>query len=113
MAKIKICKEEGCSDAATTAGYCRLHYLKRWKAIKDAERETAARRLNRYIERICRENPDDYMDVIRRDLRRPDFEDIVGGELDFSGEAASSFGEINDEDEIKEIIKKLKIEEGF
>ncbi len=113
MAKIKICKEDGCSDAATTAGYCRLHYLKRWKAIKDAEREIAARRLNRYIERICRENPDDYMDVIRRDLKRPDFDDVVGEELDFSEDAATSLGELNNETEIEEIIRKLKIEEGF
>ncbi|MFH1830774.1 MAG: hypothetical protein ABH871_08385 [Pseudomonadota bacterium] len=113
MTKIKICKEDGCNDASTTAGFCRLHYLRHWKAIKDAQREAATRRLNRYIERVLRENPDDYMDVIRKDLKRDDFDEIVGGELDFGEDASSVLGEPNDEAEIEEIIRKLKIEEGF
>jgi hypothetical protein len=113
MAKIKICKEEDCNNTATTAGYCRLHYLKRWKAIKDVDKAAAARRLNQYIERVCRENPDDYIDVIRKDLRKPDFEEIVGGELDFNNDLGIAFGDLVDDIEIEEMIRKLKIEEGF
>ncbi len=112
MARIKICREEGCQDAATTGGYCRLHYLRRWKEIRASKKRTAAKKLNRYIERVCRENPDDYAEVIKRDLQNPDFdsyiEDNFGteeAELQFDAEAS--------EEEIEEIIRRLKIEEGF
>ncbi len=113
MAKIKICREEGCNDAATTAGFCRLHYLKRWKQIKDRERNEATKRLNRYIEKVCKENPEDFVDVIRRDLGREDFEESVVKSLDFGEEAEISSAENDNEDEIERIIRKLKIEEGF
>jgi len=113
MARIRICKEKGCDDAATTSGFCRLHYLKRRKRIKDERRQVAARKLNRYIERVCKENPDDYIDIIRRDLKKPDFEDSVVRALDFSEGAALSVGDADEEEEIERIIKKLKVEEGF
>lgn len=113
MARIKLCREKGCSDAATTGGYCRLHYLRRWKQIKDSQRASAAKKLNRYIERICKQNPDDYLEVIKRDLKKPDFEESVVHSLDFSEGAASSTSEEEDEAEIERIIKKLKVEEGF
>jgi hypothetical protein len=113
MARIKICKEVGCHDASTTAGYCRLHYLKRWKQIKGEERGVAAKRLNRYIEKICRENPDDYLDVIKRELSRADFEESSVAALDFGDDLNVPSGEQADDEEIERIIKKLKVEEGF
>lgn len=113
MARIRICKEKGCKDAATTSGFCRLHYLRNWKQIRDAKREAGAKRLNRYIERVLRKNPDDYLDVIRRDLEKPDFEDSVVRALDFGEDASAQVEEGDDENEIDRIIKKLKIEEGF
>ena len=58
MARIKICKEEECHNSVTTRGYCRLHYLRNWKRIRDAHKQVAARRLNRYIEQVCKENPE-------------------------------------------------------
>jgi len=113
MARIRICKEKGCKDAATTDGFCRLHYLRNWKEIKDAKKEAGAKRLNRYIERVLRENPDDYLDIIRRDLERPDFEDSVVRALDFGEDSGASVEEGDDENEIDRILRKLKIEEGF
>jgi hypothetical protein len=113
MARIKICKDKSCKDAATTSGYCRLHYLKRWKDIKDAQRTKAAKRLNRYVERVLRENPDDYMEVIRRDLENEEFEESMVEALDFSEDAAVAMSEGEEETEIDRIIRKLKVEEGF
>jgi hypothetical protein len=113
MARIRICKEEGCQNAATTKGYCRLHYLRHWKTIHDEHKRAAARKLNRYIEHICKENPDDYMDVLRRDLKRPDFDHYVDEEFGADDELPLSFGEGSSEEEIERLIKKLKIEEGF
>ncbi len=113
MARIRICKEKGCNDAATTSGFCRFHYLKQWKQIKDAEKSAGAKRLNRYIERVLKENPNDYLDVIKRDLGKPDFEDSVVRALDFGEGASAQVEESDDENEIDRIIRKLKIEEGF
>ena len=113
MARIRICKEKGCSDAATTSGFCRFHYLKKWKQIKDVEKSTGAKRLNRYIERVMKENPNDYLDVIKREIGRPDFEDSVVKALDFGENASAQVEESEDESEIDRIIRKLKIEEGF
>ena len=39
MAKIRICKDEDCKNAATTAGFCRLHFLKNWKELKEKANE--------------------------------------------------------------------------
>ena len=112
MAKIRICKEPDCSDSATTEGYCRLHYLRRWRRIKQAQRRAAARRLNRYIEHVCKNNPDDYLETIKKDLRSPQFANYV--DENFSDEEGGLFlDEASDEEEVDRIIKKLKVEEGF
>ena len=112
MARIKICKEPGCKDAASTEGYCRLHYLMHWKRIRKAKKIAAARKLNRYIEHICKENPDDYMEVIRKDLRSSKFPEYVD-EAFGESEGELVFEEGQGEEDIDRIIKKLKIEEGF
>ncbi|MFA4874833.1 MAG: hypothetical protein WC956_03165 [bacterium] len=112
MARIKICKEDNCHDAATTNGYCRLHYLRRWKEIHEARKRGAARKLNRYIERVVRENPDDYAEVIRKDLENPDFDRFV--EDAFGSEQEEiPFDEETAEEEIEQILRRLKVEEGF
>jgi hypothetical protein len=112
MARIRICKEKDCHDSATTKGYCRLHYLRNWKRIRDVHKQAAARRLNRYIEHICKENPENYMEVIREDLKRPDFDHYVDEHYG-SDEDLPLFGEGASDEEIERLIKKLKIEEGF
>ena len=35
--RITICKEDTCNDMQIIQGYCRLHYLKNWRKIKEAE----------------------------------------------------------------------------
>ncbi len=108
MARIRICKEEDCHNAATTEGYCRLHYLRHWKKIRDSQRQTAARRLNRYIERVCKENPENYLDVIREDLRDPSFGREVDDALNFDDEEGFVFSGAEGEEEIEEMIRRLK-----
>jgi len=112
MARIKICKQQGCHDAATTDGYCRLHYLKHWRKIKRAQKRAAARKLNRYVEYVCKQNPDDFMDVIRKDLRSPQFSGMAE-DAGSAQEFGSLFDDVSDEQEIERIVKKLKVEEGF
>ena len=112
MVRIKICKESDCKDAASTEGYCRLHYLKHWRRIRKAKKIASARKLNNYIEHICKENPDGYLEAIRRDLRSKNFPERVD-EAFGEGEGELNFDEGVEEEDIDRIIKKLKIEEGF
>ncbi len=67
--KIKICTEEGCNNTQTTKDFCRLHYLKNWRAIKEKAKKKAADQLNKYVDGICKKHPDKYIDVIRKQVR--------------------------------------------
>ncbi len=106
--RITICREEGCKDAATTGGYCRLHYLKNWRRIKREKRARAAKRLNAYVERLIRKNPEGYLDDIRRDLREGRVE-----ELNFDEGGEVLLDEAAYDEELDEILKELKIEKGY
>jgi hypothetical protein len=64
-----LCKEKDCQNAATTSGYCRLHYLKNWRKIRERQKKRAAASLNRYVERVMKKNPNNYLDTIKHDLQ--------------------------------------------
>lgn len=113
MARIKICKESDCHNAATTAGYCRLHYLKNWKNIKSTEKRRAAKNLNAYIQSVCRKYPDRYMEVIKKDLRSPHFDKYIEENFGYDDEAEDIFNEPTYEEEVERLIKELKIEKDF
>ncbi|MCP5464987.1 MAG: hypothetical protein H7A33_08190 [Deltaproteobacteria bacterium] len=110
--KVKLCKEKGCSDSATTVGYCRVHYLKNWKQIKAKQKRKAVKNLNKYIDHIMRQNPDGYVDAIREDLRNFD---------QFSRKAESflsddDFHDVMEElsqDDVTKIIDGIKIDDSF
>ena len=110
MSKIRICREENCKNAATSGGFCRLHYLKNWKRLKEEEQKRAAKRLNRYIESVVKRHPERYVEMIKKDLRSPDFERLV--DMQFGGEDGNEL--ILDEpaydEEVRELIEKFKKE---
>lgn len=112
MSKIKICKEEGCHNSQTTSGFCRLHYLKNWKNIKREQQERAAKKLNRYIEAICRKHPDKYIEVIKDEIKTKKFKthDDSNEEMD---DLYRLFNEPTYEEEVERLIKELKIEKNF
>lgn len=113
MAKIKICSQEGCNNAASTEeGYCRLHYLKNWKRLKEESRKKAAKRLNTYIEGIIKKNPGKYVEIIKRDLRNPNFSKIID-QLPVDEDTSAIFGDPSYDEEIEKLIRELKIEKGF
>jgi len=113
MAKIKLCKDENCHNAATTNGFCRLHYLRNWKRIKDERQQKAAERLNKYVEHIYKTHPDNYMDVIKKDLRSANFEKQYSSHFEEPDELAQLFGDTDLQAEIEDIMKELKIESDF
>ncbi|HVO31599.1 MAG TPA: hypothetical protein VMV18_12720 [bacterium] len=51
--RVRICKQEGCSTPQTTGGFCRLHYLQNWKALKEEKAKRAQKNLDRYVERMA------------------------------------------------------------
>lgn len=114
MTHIRICKEERCADAATTKGYCRLHYLCHWRMIREEERRRAMKKLNRYIEHMVRRHPEGYVDEIRKELGSPDFERSVHELFGGSDDPADPFveGQASDE-ELEKLIRKLKVEKGY
>lgn len=51
--RVRICKQEGCSTPQTTGGFCRLHYLQNWKALREEKAKRAQKNLDRYVERMA------------------------------------------------------------
>lgn len=113
MVKIKICIEEGCQNAQTTEKYCRLHYLKNWKKIREATQKKAADRLNNYVEGICKKHPDRYVDVIRREIKTGSGEIV---------KATDAFGEnmeegldvvFHDDENLDQLLSRIKVDKDF
>lgn len=113
MVKIKICREPGCHNSTTTKGYCRLHYLSNWKRLKEESKERAAKKLNRYIEYVMKKHPDRYMEIIKKDLRTPGFEDYVEDNFGFDEKEPEVQNGQNFDEDLEELIRKLKVEKGF
>ncbi len=65
---LDACREIACESSSTTAGYCRLHYIKNWRKIKRKEMILREKKLNQYIEELVSKYPDKYLESIRMDL---------------------------------------------
>ena len=73
-----VCREPGCEALATSAGNCRLHYIKNWKKIKRKEVILKEGKLNQYIEELVSKYPDKYIEAIRQDLANDkDFAKVI------------------------------------
>jgi hypothetical protein len=107
MARIRICKEEGCKNAATSGGYCRLHYLKNWKKLKQAEHERAAKKLNRYVESVIRRHPDRYVEIIKKELKSQNFGKLVDDQFGYD-EEDNVFNEPTYDEDVRELIEKFR-----
>ncbi len=66
--KAPKCKTRGCKLPSATHGFCRLHYLSNWKALKEDEKVRAERRLNAYVDRLAKRYPDDYLEKIKEGI---------------------------------------------
>lgn len=112
--QIKICLEPGCRNVQTTKRYCRLHYLKNWKTLKQEVQTKAAERLNRYVEGIVKKYPDRYMEVIRKDLRgKRDFEPFLDELPSEDVEGIMEDLGYTDEESLENFINNLRINKEF
>lgn len=110
---VKLCREKDCKNEQTTMGFCRLHYLKNWKKVREKQRKKATQSLNKYVEYMMKKHPDDFIENIKGDLRH-------AGR--FQKKAEQFFGEddfhdIMDEVEIGEavdqILDNMKVDESY
>ncbi|PIR26002.1 MAG: hypothetical protein COX62_01810 [Deltaproteobacteria bacterium CG_4_10_14_0_2_um_filter_43_8] len=114
MAKIKICKFKDCLDAATTEGYCRLHYLVLWRKLKEKKKKSAAKKLNQYVEYMMKGNPGKYVDAIKKDIRSDKFEETVARKFGSEEDKDQSFfDEPGYDEEVDSLLQKMKIEKTF
>lgn len=110
--KVKLCKERNCKDLQTTSGYCRMHYLKNWKQIKEKQKKKAVENLNKYIDHIMSKNPDGYVDAIREDLKNH-------GQLSRKADSYFADDEYHDVmeeiglDDVERIIDTLKVDDTY
>lgn len=112
--KIKICIEPDCKNEQTTKDYCRLHYLKNWKELKEAEQKKAADKLNKYVDGICKKFPEKYVDVIRREIRsdKGDIARSVDEPETPSSEDLYAVG-FQDDDGLDKMISRIKLDKDF
>ena len=64
----KRCEEKRCGKEATTANFCRFHYIAYWKRQPGKKAPTREDKLNYYIREITRRYPEEYLEIIKRDL---------------------------------------------
>ena len=106
--KIKICKEEDCNDQATTKGFCRFHYLKNWTETRQ-RRKKAVQKLNRYVEKVIRSHPDDYLSEISKDLHRWDEGDVeeLRSKLSMLDDSQTS------DENVEDLINNLRLDDDY
>ncbi len=51
--RVRVCKQENCTNPQTTQGFCRLHYLLNWKTLREEKEKRAQKNLDRYVERMA------------------------------------------------------------
>ncbi len=100
----KRCQEKKCRSEATTAHFCRFHYIARWGDRPERHALRREEKLNYYIREITRRYPEEYLEIIKRDLSSEESFKKSLREMNIKfdeGETASEF-------ERQEILKKVK-----
>ncbi|MBY0470684.1 hypothetical protein K2X30_05900 [bacterium] len=107
-----VCREVACENLATTAGYCRLHYIKNWKKIKRKDLILREKKLNQYIEELVAKYPDKYIEAIRQDLANDkEFAKVIT-DLDLDESMDDFEGDSENVEAIIDTIKREYDDEG-
>jgi hypothetical protein len=102
-----MCREISCESSCSTAGYCRLHYIKNWKKIKRKELILREKKLNQYIEELVSKYPDKYIEAIKQDLS----DETAFSKVIYDLELDDSVDDIpSDEDADEQVIDSIKRE---
>lgn len=100
----KRCAEKKCRGEATTAHFCRFHYIAHWGEGPERHAPMREDRLNYYIREITRRYPEEYLEIIKRDLSSDESfkKSLRAMNIEFNED------EIASEFERQEILKKVK-----
>ena len=63
------CIEKNCDNPATTLGYCRYHYIKNWKDIKNKRQILEEGKILSYVEDLFNKYPLRYIESVLTDLQ--------------------------------------------
>ena len=82
-------------------------------AQQEEQKKKAAVQLNRYIDHIVKRNPENYLDVIKNDLKHPS--DFQGHVDDFfvDDEFYTKLDDIDISKEADKVIANLKVDQSF
>jgi hypothetical protein len=111
--KIKLCQEEGCANQSTTAGFCRLHYLKNWKRIRSDKKKKAAKNLNKYIDSIMKSNPDRTVRTLRDNLQDGETFEKSVDEIVYHDSVREVMADLGYREDLDLMIDSIKIDEDF
>ena len=100
---LKKCHYKECAHQATTGKFCRLHYMMTWQKTKNLSRESKEKMLDRYIKAITKKFPDDYLDVIKKDLSSEESFKKSVNDLDLE-----DMSDLDFLDDYGDIIKRIK-----
>ena len=101
---LKKCHYKECTHQATTGKFCRLHYMMTWQKTKNLSREAKEKMLDRYIKAIAKKYPDDYLEVLKKDLSSE--ENFKRSVQDLELENMSDLDFLEDYSDILKRIKK-------
>lgn len=109
----KICSEPECKNQQTTVGYCRLHYLKNWRKIREKQKKKAAANLNKYVDHIMQKHPDNYVETIKHDLRHTTRFQQRADEFVSDEDFHDVMEDVDMNEEVEDILDNLKVDDSI
>ena len=64
----RYCLEDSCRLDGPVKGYCRMHYLARWREMRDQKKTRAEKKLDDFVNRLAERYPKDYLKKIKEGL---------------------------------------------
>jgi hypothetical protein len=100
---IKICKEEKCNDMQTTGEYCRLHYIKNWKKLKENQCLKEGITYEEFVKRIILKKPK-ILDIANNEDKKEKGSKRI---IDVSGLDEVVLNSFSFDEEIDDILKDI------
>lgn len=105
---IKLCKSDKCNDMQTIHGFCRLHYLKQWRKLKETESTKKGSSFDDYLRIMS----DKYMKTLKFTRKESEKQEKIAPKrvIDFGPKVPDGvdFG-IKIDDDLDEILNQLKV----
>lgn len=87
------CFEENCDQPASTAGYCRYHYISYWKQLKMRAQILSENKIQQRIQKIIKSHSSKVLDYMLRDLSNEKDFSLALSEMKISNTPPSALNE--------------------